>query len=388
MIRAAQDKKAGRRVLTVIRWPLGGIRTYLLYNYPLLTEAGYHFTFVGPADESFRKMQEELKAWKGIEFIEAPVSGQKCHLRRTVRRILRQHRHDLIHSQGMTAAVEATLANLGHGVPHVITSHDVFRADQFHGWRGGIKRATLSWLAYRADVLITVSKDAERNHLDYLGCPSPRRCRIETILNGIETDRFEYEPLARDSSLRRQLGISEDACLLGFLGRFMEQKGFLVLVDALERQFAAPGSEHVHLLAVGSGDYLREYQAEVASRPRLARRITFLPHTPHILPILRAIDLLVMPSLWEACPLLPMEAMCAGVPVLGSDCIGLREVLTKSPSPMVPAGNSPALAEALEKAATSPWKEAALAFAPVARQRFDVRVGAKRLVSLFDQFVT
>ena len=71
---------------------------------------------------------------------------------------------------------------------------------------------------------------------------------------------------------------------------------------------------------------------------------------PDVLPILQKLDLLIMPSLWEACPVLPMEAMCAGVPVLGSDCIGLREVLRGTPSLTSPAGDAPALASAIQEA--------------------------------------
>ena len=39
-----------RRVLVVVRWPVGGIRTHVLYNYPGACGVGYRFTFVGPAD--------------------------------------------------------------------------------------------------------------------------------------------------------------------------------------------------------------------------------------------------------------------------------------------------------------------------------------------------
>jgi glycosyltransferase involved in cell wall biosynthesis len=87
----------------------------------------------------------------------------------------------------------------------------------------------------------------------------------------------------------------------------------------------------------------------------------------------------------EACGLLAMEAMCAGVPVLGSDCIGLREVLADTPSVMVPAADPKALAEALKAAIDTPCTQAARAFAPEARRRFDVRPRAGKLLALFDE---
>lgn len=387
MIRRSPSN-ADRRVLAVIRWPVGGIRTYLLYNYPLLMQAGFRFTLVGPDDDSFRRLGDDFAPWPGVEFVPSPVHGQRCALRRTVSRLLSQDRYALIHSQGLTAGVEAALANYRRGLPHVITSHDVLRRDQFRGWGGRLKLAALSWLVNRADSLVAVSHDAEQNHRAYLAPSGRGRCRLVTIVNGIETARFHSDGAPLDRTLRATLGLAPDAYLIGFLGRFMEQKGFLVLVDALDRVLGQPGTERVHLLAVGSGDYVAAYRAAVDSRPNLSGRVTFLDHTANVRPLLAEIDLLAMPSLWEACPLLPMEAMCAGVPVLGSDCIGLREVLAGSPSRMVAAGDAAALAEGLRQAIGLPWTEEAVQYAPIAQRRFDVRQSVQQLRELFESAVT
>jgi glycosyltransferase involved in cell wall biosynthesis len=379
--------ESGRRVLTVIRWPLGGIRTYLLYNYPLLAEAGYTFTLVGPADESFRQLGREVESWEGVELVEAPVSDGKCGLRSTVRRLLGDRRYRLIHSHGITAGVQAILANAGLGVPHVITSHDVIRPNQFAGLAGWMKLRILSWLLSRAEALVAVSNDARVNHLSYLPCLRRRSDKVVTILNGIDTARFRHRRPAAGQELRKRVAIADDVCLMGFLGRFMEQKGFLVLARAMAMLLEEGAPRRIHLVALGSGDYLREYRDEIARWPDLSGRITFLDHTPDTASVLHALDLLVMPSLWEACPLLPMEAMCAGIPVLGSDCIGLREVLIGSPSVMVPAGDDRALAAALRQAVAAPWKDEARQYAPAACHRFDVRQQARSLESLFERFV-
>jgi glycosyltransferase involved in cell wall biosynthesis len=171
--------------------------------------------------------------------------------------------------------------------------------------------------------------------------------------------------------------------VMGFLGRFMEQKGFLPLLDALQRLRQEGASRPFHLAAVGSGDYEREYRAQVAKRG-LTDVVTFLPFTPDVGPVLRQLDLLVMPSLWEACPLLPMEAMAAGVPVLGSDCIGLREVLNDTPSVLTPAGDTGALAGAIRDAIASPWTVEAREYAVTARARFDVSRAAEELCRVFE----
>jgi glycosyltransferase involved in cell wall biosynthesis len=103
--------------------------------------------------------------------------------------------------------------------------------------------------------------------------------------------------------------------------------------------------------------------------------------------VLRQLDLVVVPSLWEASSLVSMEAMAAGVPVLGSDCPGLREVLRGTPSRTVRAGDAGALARGLREALQAPWAAAARAFAPAARARFDNARSARRLTALYGELL-
>src|SRR5262249_13825740 len=104
-------KQENRHVLAGLRWPVGGIRTHSLYDYPALRGAGYRFTFVGPAEESFRAFARELENWGDVEFIETPLRGRSCPLRKTVRPLLCSGRFDLVHSHGVTAGVQVALAN-------------------------------------------------------------------------------------------------------------------------------------------------------------------------------------------------------------------------------------------------------------------------------------
>jgi glycosyltransferase involved in cell wall biosynthesis len=368
----------------VLRWPVGGIRTYVLYNYPTLLEAGYRFTFVGPADDSFRALAREVRGWKESEFVEAPLRGKGCRLWRPVREQLQSSRFALMHSHGLTAAAHGAWANRGIRVPHVVTSHDVFRPDQAAGLLRRAKIWVLGRLLRHVDAIVSVTKDAHENLRQYLPQLVTGSCHLLSIPHGIDTDRFALTDDNEAGWLRQQLDLTDDVFLLGFLGRFMEQKGFLPLLGALERLVATGTVRPFHLVAVGSGDYVREYRREVARRG-LGARITFMNQVPDTGPVLRELDLLVMPSLWEAAGLLAMEAMVAGVPVLGSDCIGLREVLRDTPSRMFPVGDEGELATALRRAIASPWREEARAFAAIARERFSAARSARRLRRVLDE---
>jgi glycosyltransferase involved in cell wall biosynthesis len=370
------------RLLVVARWPVGGIRTHLAYNHPFLAEAGYSCTFVGPADGSLAALRAALSG--PAETVPVPVAGPKCRLWGTVRALLRSGRFDLVHSHGLTAAGHSALANLCLGVPHVVTLHEPLRPAQFAGLLGRLRRWALNHALVRASAVLTVSDDARANLLEFFPSLRRRPARLHTLPNGIDAARYEADGPA-DGVLRARLGLSEDTALVGFLGRFMPEKGFPVLLDAIAA-LARVGAPPFHVAAFGSSDYRREYEKAVGLRG-LGDRVTLLDFVPDVLPVLRQLDLVAVPSLWEASSLVSMEAMAAGVPVLGSDCPGLREVLRGTPSRTVRAGDAGDLARGLREALEAPWAAEARAFAPAARERFDNARSARRLTALYDELL-
>ncbi len=378
---------ARRRALVVARWPVGGIRTHLGYNYPFLVEAGYRCTFVGPASGALDVLRDGL-AGPEPGLVAVPVRGKRCGLWRAARRLLRSGDFDLVHSHGLTAAAHVTLANLGLGVPHVVTLHEPLRAEQFPGPVGALKRWLLARALARAGAVITVSDDARANLLEHFVALRRRPERLHTLPNGVDAARYgERDTLAAcptGDDLRRRLGLSEITTLVGFLGRLMPEKGLPVLLDAVEK--LGPDCPPFHVACFGSSDYRAEYQRAVERRG-LAGRVSLLDFVPDVRPVLRQLDLVVVPSLWEASSLVSMEAMASGVPVLGSDCPGLREVLRGTPSRTVRAGDAGALAEGLREALAGLWTEEARAFAPVARERFDNARSARRLAAIYDELV-
>ena len=382
-VAVGKEPSPGKHVLVAVRWPVGGIRTHVLYNYPTLLQQGYRFTFVGPDDGTLRTFADSLSYIAPPETVGVAVKGKRCGLWREVRRQLRTGRFDVLHSHGVTAAVHSAVGNLALNYPHVATLHDVFRPCHFAGLSGVVKRRVLAFLLKQIHTLVPVSDDVRQNLLEYLPSLANRACSITTILNGIQIADETLRGPAPVGDLREQLSLYGNVRVIGFLGRFMEQKGFLPFIHAL-RELADGGTGvPFHVVAVGSGDYRHEYAAEVR-RLGLADHVTMLDFVADIRPLLAQLDLLVIPSLWEASSLLAMEAMIAGVPVLGTDCIGLREVLRGTPARTVAVGDVHALATGLRLALESPWKEEARSFAGTASTRFDNAPSARKLAAVLD----
>jgi glycosyltransferase involved in cell wall biosynthesis len=249
-----------------------------------------------------------------------------------------------------------------------MSAHDMLLPEQFAGATGTIKRRLLGAMLGRIDRVHAVSRDNAANLLAQL--PSLRAERVTTIVHGIDVARF------RDASaapLREALGLPGETRVVGFFGRFMSPKGFRTLVRAVERiaREGRLGREELRIVTFGWGGFIRE---DYAWLQELGLEDLFVqhPHTDAPERYLKACDVVAMPSRWEACGLLAMEALVAGVPIVGTDCIGLREVLAGSPARIVAVGDDAGLAAALESELAQPRREAFAAWQRTAAERFDL----------------
>ncbi|MHB8993929.1 MAG: glycosyltransferase family 4 protein [Armatimonadota bacterium] len=146
--------------------------------------------------------------------------------------------------------------------------------------------------------------------------------RITVIPNGIRTEQFS---LAVDrSALRRELGLPEQATVIGCIAALSPQKGVQFLLKA----FPAVRRERpdAHLLLVGDG-VLRPSLQRLANSLHVTEAVHFAGLRSDIPQILKALDLFVLPSLWEGLPYALLEAGAAGMPVVASDIPGNHDVI-------------------------------------------------------------
>jgi glycosyltransferase involved in cell wall biosynthesis len=130
------------------------------------------------------------------------------------------------------------------------------------------------------------------------------------------------------------------------IARLTEQKGHRFLFDALA---ATPALAQTHLLVVGGGDLDHDLRRS-AGALGLDGRVHFLGPRRDLGDLLGAIDLFVLPSLWEGLPLSLVLAMGAGVPPVATAVAGIPEVVEDGRTGLlVPAGDAAALGAALAR---------------------------------------
>lgn len=196
--------------------------------------------------------------------------------------------------------------------------------------------------------------------------------RLNVVHCGIEPTAFANPQPLPDGPLR-----------LVSIGRFVEQKGQMVLVNAMARLKDMP----VHLTLVGDGDMRGDLETAIKAQG-IGDKITLTGWLDEagVNAELSAAHALVMPSFAEGLPMVVMEAMAAARPVIATYIAGTPElVLPGKTGWLVPAGDDQILAEAIGAAAASSLDHlTAMGQAGRARvlERHDVDQEAAKLAAL------
>lgn len=199
---------------------------------------------------------------------------------------------------------------------------------------------------------------------------------FHVLNNAIDAERYRFDPKVRQE-VRSELGIPADALVAGHVGRFMAPKnhGFLLRIFA-----ELP--DHARLLLVGDG-VLRaniEQQAKVLG---IRDRIIFTGVRTDVDRLLQAMDVFLMPSLFEGLPVSIMEAQAAGLPCLISDKVPIEckktELVTQIPLDASPAE----WAKAVASAAETPRRDT---LAQIREAGFDIRANAEWLQNYYLSF--
>jgi glycosyltransferase involved in cell wall biosynthesis len=214
--------------------------------------------------------------------------------------------------------------------------------------------------------------------------------KIALIPHGVDRARFRPADAPERSALRARLGLPGGGLLVVYAGRLLRGKGLEDLVEALARSATPSG----HLLLVGSGagqalSVEEALKAQVAALG-LGPRVTFAGHVENVEDWLRASDVFVLPSRFEALGLALVEAAACGLACIGAETGGIVDVIADGRSGLlVPPGDVAALAAALERLARDASLREGLGQGAVlvVRERFDEDDALVRYRALFAELV-
>ncbi len=255
---------------------------------------------------------------------------------RRICRALRESRPQMVHTHLIHADLYGTLAARLSGVRVVISSRH--NDDNF---RRLLPMRTLNRLLWRmTSGGIAISQAIARFCVEVEGAPARK---ISTIYYGMPLKLVDRKT-AR-AALRQELNLPLDAVLVGMVCRLIEQKGVVYGIRAFAR--IAPQFPGARLVIAGEGPRRAALEAE-AKTLGVADRVHFLGWRDDSAAVLAALDLLLMPSLWEGFGLVMLEAMAQTVPIIGSAVSAIPEVVVESETGrLVPVRDTAALANAM-----------------------------------------
>jgi len=258
-----------------------------------------------------------------------------------VYRILSRGHYDIVQSHTSLGGVIGRLAGWAARTPVVLwTVHGLGAHAGHPAWKRALLRSVESVLDWFTDHYVAVSEDLREQGVR---AGIYRADKVTVIPNGLQTDHL---PRTFDSAAKRNaLGIPEDSPVIGTITRLEPQKANEVFVRAVARVIRRV--PNLVTLIAGDGPQRAELE-DLVARLGLTESVRFLGWRDDAVELLGALDIFCMSSRWEGCPMVLLEAMAMGRPVVATDIGGVREIVVNAETGLLVKPEDPeALAEAV-----------------------------------------
>ena len=305
--------------------------------------------------------------WAGTNSIPAPT--------RTLLRVLREKRADVVHMHGYGATTFGRLCAWRIGIPAVLHEH------ANHTNTPWFQKIADKVLAPHTDLAIAVSESTAEFTIRARQMPAER---TKVVYLGAPLDEFARPRTAEEvAAARESLGIAPGTLAIGTVTRLMPSKGNEFLIAAVAEITQRLRNARVYI--AGEGELEQELKAQARSLG-LGDRMVFLGFQRDVAAVLSALDVIVFPSLWEGTPLTAFEALATGKPIVATDADGLLDILTdRKDALVVPKRNPGALANAIVDVCEQPGlAERLAAEARRTGARFDIGVFVRKMERLYE----
>jgi glycosyltransferase involved in cell wall biosynthesis len=301
-----------------------------------------------------------------VEVVPLLIAAREYWLeRRLVGNLLRRVKPDVLHTHGYRSDILDIGVGRYYRVGTVTTLHGFTGGD----WKVRLYERMQLRAIRKADAVVAVSSGV-RDRVLHSGI---RHDMVHLIRNA-------YEPatpfLARDEA-RSILGIGGDGFRIAWIGRLSSEKGADVMMEALGQLSDLP----VALSYIGDGPD----RAQLAARAEalgVADRTVFHGVIPNAARLLTAFDAFVLSSRTEGTPMVILEAMAAGTPIIATMVGGVPDMLSDREAVLVPPEDPRALAAAIQEVAANP--HIAAARGTQARVRLQAEFGIQPWLSRYE----
>ena len=282
---------------------------------------------------------------------------------------------EVIHSNLFTANLWGRLAAFGLKSAYVVTVHSIH--SRHNPRQARIEAFFDRLLVNSTDLLICVTKEVKASMHRDVRLPLTK---LTTIENGI--DFPEQKDIPSKIEARHTLGISENARVLVVIGRFSTPKNHLIFINAIpEVRETFPD---LKVLLVGDGEKETEVRKAIIEH-HLENTVLLLGLRRDIPIILAASDIMVIPSIWEGLPIVMLEAMAAGTPVIATRVGGIPDAMTHGVTGLLTSPDAPSLSKTMIEGLSNlpKMQEMAQKAREVTKNRYDIKQTASRYTDVY-----
>lgn len=269
-----------------------------------------------------------MLAWKDSLVPEIERSGIKVHclnyrpgrepvVAYRLTRLLSERQIGLVHAHLPVAGILARIVRrVSNGPPVVYTEHNTW--DRYQRVTRFANRWTFRW----NDAAIACSEQVRHSIVGHNGRRESRPA-VVTVLNGIDVHALD-EVRGSPSEVKSEFAIPQSHRLIVHVGTFTPKKGHRYLLDAMRR--LVDSNSETSLLLVGQGPIEHAVRDRVQDL-RLSEHVVFAGLRHDAPRLMKAADVLALSSLHEGLPLVVLEAMAVGTPVVATKVGGVPEAI-------------------------------------------------------------
>ena len=296
------------------KWIGGGVEAVVMNYYRNIDRNKIQFDFLCDYD-STDISKEEIENMGG-KVILIPPYQKIFKYQKKLKKILQQNNYKIVHSHINALSVFPLRAAKKAGVPiRIAHSHSTSNKKE---WKKHILKSMLKpFSKVYATNYMCCSEFAGRW---LFGDKEYEKGNVYLLNNAIDVEKFVYNIEIRKTK-RNELGIKEDTVVIGHIGRFVKQKNHDFLIDIFDEFHKQ--NQNSMLVLVGQGPLQNEIEEKV-KQLGLESSVKFLGQRQDVNELYQAMDIFVLPSLYEGLGMVLIEAQISGLTCFASSEVPIQ----------------------------------------------------------------
>lgn len=293
----------------------GGVSALLFNVYKNIDKSKVQFDFLSPNKTTYEIHRKEIEKMGGHLYglgVNANGITKKILIHKKFNEFLQKNKYDVVHINSGSFIFNLQIARIAkkNKVQRIIIhSHNTL--NKKNKIKNLIIKLLRPLLSYYATDFFACSQKAA-----YAMFPKKVAENTVIIKNGINVERFKFNIEIREK-IQKKLNI-QDKFVIGHVGRFVSQKNHKFIIECFNEVYKK--NKNAVLLLIGEGELEAEIKNKV-SELKLEENIKFLGLRKDVNEIMQAMDIFLLPSLFEGLPIVGIEAQAAGLKCIMSDTI-------------------------------------------------------------------